>query len=110
MNSSRSAKSSAPACCFALAIEAVEAAQNLDQQFALRGVERGDQRVLRLFDLLPHALEQIVGVGAALALLEIAGERRDGAQRGQRAIGAQNALGAFQRGFQVLLLREAPAR
>ena len=87
---------------FALAIEVVEAAKHLDEQFALRGIKRGDQRVLGLLDLLPHALEQIRR--HCCRACTSADCRRNAAMACSAArgrIGAEYALGAFERTFQM---------
>src|ERR1035438_866631 len=63
---------------------------------------------LHAFDLLFQALEQVIGVVATLALLEVAAKRCRGAQPGERTIRAEDALDALQSGLQVLLLRVTP--
>ena len=73
------------------------------QHFALRGVVRGDQGVLGLLDLLAHALEQVVGGGAALAFRAGCSEMPSMAcSAASGASAPDDALGAFQHAVQIL--------
>ena len=93
----------------ALAIETVEAAENLEQQCRAGGCRCAVIRAYCASSICSRMrLQQIVGVVAALAFVRLQVKALDGLERGERALGGDDALRAFQRGFQLLALRVIP--
>src|SRR5262249_30976073 len=92
-----------------LAVGAVEAAGEVDEQPAVGGVMLCEERIRYMPDLLTHVLEQCVGGIVPAAAIEIAFELLDRVERLQRGTGAGDAFGAFERCLEFLKLLRVPA-